>query len=372
MPRRAQPPRLYLRERDDGASVWIILDRGRQIRTGAFEADRQKAETALAGYLGERHQPAFGDGHPARVKIADALAVYLEKHAPGRARPDLIATAAEKLGEIFQEKTAIVVNADVCGDYVAWRTAQTDARAKQGNGRPIAASTAGRELVVLGAALNWCWKNGKLDRPVPVAVPPQAASRERHLTRSEAAALLWAALGFDRHGKRHRARINRHLARFILIGLYTGTRHDAILKLQWIRNTEGGRIDLDSGVLYRRAEGAQASNKRKPPLPIPPRLLPHLRRWYSHSIRYLIEWNGAPIRSQERRAWHRARDMAGLGTDVTPHILRHTCATRLLQRGVSVYDVAGVLGCSEQVVRRTYGHHAKDHLRAAVAAFSRR
>jgi len=31
-----------------------------------------------------------------------------------------------------------------------------------------------------------------------------------------------------------------------------------------------------------------------------------------------------------------------------------------------------VLGCSEQVIRQTYGHHAKDHLRAAVAAFSRR
>jgi hypothetical protein len=34
--------------------------------------------------------------------------------------------------------------------------------------------------------------------------------------------------------------------------------------------------------------------------------------------------------------------------------------------------VAGVLGCSEAVVRKTYGHHAKDHLRTAVAAFSHR
>jgi hypothetical protein len=44
----------------------------------------------------------------------------------------------------------------------------------------------------------------------------------------------------------------------------------------------------------------------------------------------------------------------------------------LLQLGVSVYDVAGVLGASEAVIRRTYGHHAHDHLRNAVAAFSRR
>jgi len=44
----------------------------------------------------------------------------------------------------------------------------------------------------------------------------------------------------------------------------------------------------------------------------------------------------------------------------------------LLQLGVSVYDVAGVLGASEDVIRRTYGHHAHDHLRQAVAVFSRR
>jgi hypothetical protein len=44
----------------------------------------------------------------------------------------------------------------------------------------------------------------------------------------------------------------------------------------------------------------------------------------------------------------------------------------MLQLGVTVYDVAGVLGASENVIRRTYGHHAHDHLRHAVAAFSRR
>jgi len=33
--------------------------------------------------------------------------------------------------------------------------------------------------------------------------------------------------------------------------------------------------------------------------------------------------------------------------------------------------VAGVLGASKDVIRRTYGHHAHDHLRHAVAAFSR-
>jgi len=236
----------------------------------------------------------------------------------------------------------------------------------------VSASTARRELVVLSAALRWCWREGKLDRPIPVTLPAQSEPRERHLTRTEAAELLWGALGFDATGKRHPFRINRHLARFILIGLYTGTRHDAILRLQWMPNTSGGWIDLKAGVIYRRPKGVVESGKRRPPLPIPPRLLPHLRRWQRHTARFLIEWQGLPIASQERRAWRHACELARLGPDVTPHVLRHTAATWLLQRGVSVYDVAGVLGCSEEVIRRTYGHHAKDHLRTAVAAFSRR
>ena len=145
---------------------------------------------------------------------------------------------------------------------------------------------------------------------------------------------LWGALGWDANGKRHPFRINRHLARFILLGLYTGTRHDAILRLQWMPNTTGGWIDLTAGVLYRRAAGTVERGKRRPPLPIPPRLLPHLRRWRKHTARFLIEWQGLPIASQERRAWRRARELAGHDGEVTPPVLRHNAATWLIKSGV--------------------------------------
>jgi integrase len=319
-----------------------------------------------------RGRPDFGEGHPSQILIADALSEYGEKHAPTTRRPDLIGGAISKLIDFFGARTVAAATRATCIEYVQWRVRQTDARIyKSKRSRLIKPSTARRELVVLGAALRWCWKEGKIDRPIPIWLPAQAGPRERHLTRSEAAALLAGALGWDRHGVRHHAKINRHLARFILIALYTGTRHDAILRLQWIRNTASGWIDLASGVLYRRAAGSVDSIKRRPPVPIPPRLLPHLRRWRGLTRRYVIEYAGHPIRSQERRAWRTARELAGLGADVTPHVLRHTCATMLLQLGVSVYDVAGVLGTTEDIIRRTYGHHAHDHLRQAVTAFSR-
>jgi integrase len=371
VPRRTKGARLWLRRRRGRAAQWVILDHGREVRTGAGEDDLRAAENALAQYLANKRKPQFGDGHPARVLIADILSDYGENHGPTTKRADLIGSAINKLIEFFGDQTASAIISATCKKYVQWRVQQFDARTKSST-KPVSAATAGRELVVLSAALRWCWREGKLDRLVPVTVPAKPSPRQRHLSRSEVAALLAGALGWDQHGKRHPAKISRHLARFILIALYTGTRHDAILGLRWSPNTSGGWIDLSSGVLHRRASGAMESDKRRPPVPLPPRLLPHVRRWRRLTVTHVIEYAGRPIRSQERRAWRTACELAGLGADVTPHVLRHTCATMLLQFGVSVYDVAGVLGASEEVVRRTYGHHAQDHLRHAVAAFSRR
>jgi integrase len=358
--------------RADRSAVWVIKHRGVEHSTHAGKGDLAKAQAALAEYIRAGSRPNFGQGHPAEVMIADVLAEYGDKHSATTRRPEVIGLAIDKLLDFWGGKRVAAVTPAACNDFVSWRTAQRDGRAKGEHGRHIKASTARRELVVLAAAMQWCWREGKLDRPIPVKMPAQAEPRERHLIRTEAARLLWGAMGFEANGRRHLARINRHLARFILLGLYTGTRHDAMLKLQWGPNTTGGWVDLGAGVLYRRPREATDKGKRRPAIPIPPRLLPHLRRWRGLTARFVIEWQGKPIASQERRAWGRARELAGLGPDVTPHVLRHTCATWLLQHGVSIYDVAGVLGCGENVIRRTYGHHAHDQLRAAVEAFSRR
>ena len=57
------------------------------------------------------------------------------------------------------------------------------------------------------------------------------------VTRDEAARLVKAA--------------PPRLRRFILIALYTGTRKDAILRLQFNPSTGGGHTDLARGLLFR-------------------------------------------------------------------------------------------------------------------------
>ena len=51
-----------------------------------------------------------------------------------------------------------------------------------------------------------------------------------------------------------------------------------------------------------------------------------------------------------------------------PHIMRHTCATWLMQAGVDPYEAAGYLGMSVATLMETYGHHSPDHQKNAASA----
>ncbi|TPL05098.1 MULTISPECIES: hypothetical protein [unclassified Mesorhizobium] len=73
--------------------------------------------------------------------------------------------------------------------------------------------------------------------------------------------------------------INRHLARFILLGLYTGSRKQALLGAQWMANVSGGWIDLGRGIIHRKAAEQEETKKRQPAAKLGRRILAHLRRW---------------------------------------------------------------------------------------------
>jgi hypothetical protein len=168
----------------------------------------------------------------------------------------------------------------------------------------------------------------------------------------------------------------RHLARFILIGIYTGTRAGAIASASPHRQEGRSFVDLDAGIFYRLAQGRRVTNKRQPPLPIPGRLLAHMRRWKALGIakEHFVEWHGKPVMSV-KTAFGTAVRLAKLSIEegnVTPHTLRHTAATWLMQNGAPMWETAGFLGMSEKTLRDVYGHHHPDYLRGAAAALGRR
>ncbi|MDW9525432.1 tyrosine-type recombinase/integrase [Sinorhizobium meliloti] len=373
MPRKSKGARLHWRKPRSGRpGQWVILDGPTERSTGCSEHDRAKAEVALQAYLAEKHRPDWRRGDPSEVAVADVLAFYGQQRAGELAHPELVGWHIANLLGFFGNNMCAFIDGTACRAYVAARTAGRIGK------RPVKVGTARRELETLSAALNFAHKEKKLVFPVPVTLPAKAPARERWLSRSEAARLIAGALGivpvaFDVE-TREPVKWGRmfkpvyHVARFILIGLYSGTRHEAILALRWGVNSSGGWFDLTHDVMYRRGQGQAETNKRRPPVPIPENLVPHVRRWRLLTVNGPVEYGGRLI-LKERRGFARARELAGLGADVTPHILRHTCATWMLQRGIPIWEVAGFLGTSEKIVRDTYGHHSPHHLASAKKRF---
>jgi integrase len=243
--------------------------------------------------------------------------------------------------QFFKGITVAQVTPEVCRAY--------------GRARGRSAGTVRRELGVLRAAINHSHREGRITRVVSVLLPERPPSRDRWLTRSEAAALLRAAL--------QEPRVRSYLPLFILIGLYTGSRKSAILSLRWAQvDLAGGRIDFNS-------PGARRTNKRRSRIPIPVKLLGHLQRARRRGVDLGFVINDSGLRLADvKRGFASACLRAGL-THVTPHVLRHTCATWLMQWGAPMWEAAGFLGMSRETLERVYGHHHPEYLKSAAEAF---
>lgn len=153
-----------------------------------------------------------------------------------------------------------------------------------------------------------------------------------------------------------------HLYRFIVIGLLTGSRSGAIFALQW------NWIDFRAGIMLRRAPGeAQDARKRTPPVRIGRALLRLLRRWKrldDGASPFVVHYEGKQV-YRIKRTWKKACAAAKL-KGVTPHTLRHTRATWLMQAGVDIWEAAGALGMTPDILQTVYGKHHPDFQKRAA------
>jgi len=275
--------------------------------------------------------------------------------APGHARPAETAARLRRLLAFFGANMLDDVTGALCRRYAAERSSPRIAR---------------RELEDLRAAVNHFHREGHVREVIKVVLPARGRARERWLTRSEAARLVLAAW---RHRERQRGAATerfsrRHVAKFILVALYTGRRASAVTQAALRPEAGASHVDLARGLLLPGADVA-ASKKRQPPIRLPRRLIAHLRRWRARGQNFAVEWNGAPVASIGR-AFRAAARAAGL-ENVSPHTLRHTAATWLMQRGADPWAAAGYLGLSLDTLLRVYGHHHPDHLAGAWSVFDR-
>ena len=331
MPRPSKGVRLYKRKaryrngQVVAQAVWIIKDGPRHIATGCVAITSEtrpprEAEQALADYIARKYQPERSGRDIESIDCADVLSIYLTDIGEPNNQFEIEART-DRLNQFWGGKMLSEVNARTCAAYVK-------RRGKRGGAR--------RDLETFRAAINHHAKEGCHRGLVRVSLPPKGEARDRWLTRKEAAALIWHSWRYREKQTIHSGkskgdpvrtdrRTLRHIARFILIGLYTGTRAGAIASASPYAEPGRSYVDLERGIFYRKPIGKRATKKRQTPAPIPPRLLAHLRRWRDQKLiaSCFVEFNGKLV-SSVKTGFRSAVRLAGLTGRVTP--IR--CATR--------------------------------------------
>lgn len=149
----------------------------------------------------------------------------------------------------------------------------------------------------------------------------------------------------------------------VLVSLNTGVRRGELLTLRW------SDVDLDRAILTVRDEHAKSSKRRH--IPLNTEALTTLKAWkkQAHSEFVFAGETGVPI-NEIKTAWGNVLDAAKI-QKFRWHDLRHTFASRLVQRGVDLNVVRELLGHASLTMTLRYSHLAPEHRAAAVATLDR-
>ena len=303
-----------------------------------------------AGHKQERRKAAT---------VADLCEAYLEAAKAGRLLTRRRAvkkatTLATDKGRIERHikpllgslKALAVTRADIERFRDAVTDGETKARIKTGK-HGLARVTGGRgtatrTMGLLGAIFSFAVRRGlRADNPVRGVERHADGQRNRRLSEAE-----YAALGEALRTMPETAwPIAVAAAKFLAL---TGWRRGEMLSLRWSEvdlATRTARLeDTKTGFSLRPLSRAACDVLRE---------LPRLsERVFPASV-------GAdrPMRGFHK-VWLRVAAKAGLASDVTPHVLRHSYASIAADLGFSELTIAALLGHKKASVTSKYAHHA--------------
>ncbi|MGH1375793.1 MAG: site-specific integrase [Alphaproteobacteria bacterium] len=291
--------------------------------------------------------------------IGEIIRYYANHHIPTTSRPDVAIANLEKITPFWGMLTLKDISQAKSLSYYEFRKKEFHKWQIKQNRisiRTLQKQSVRRELEQLQAAVNFAYREGAISVQPYIYKFEKSKPRNRWLTRSEAAALIWNA--------RKSEQAKEYLPLFILIGIYTGARMSAILNLRW------NNVDLNKGIIDFSASN-NSETKQGAKTVIPKKLLLRLvaHRQRGNEEGYILHINQSPIGSP-KKSFKTACIRAKL-EDVTIHTLRHTCASWLIQKNVSTDKIAKHLGhTSPRMIEQTYGHLSPDHLQEVMDAFS--
>ncbi len=233
--------------------------------------------------------------------------------------------------------------------------------------RPLAPSSIARALVAVRSLHRFCVDEGFLaaDPSEEIGAPRVPQGIPKALTEAEIGALLAAVTGDDARALRDRA---------ILETLYA-----AGVRISELVGLDRRDVDLDDGLLRVLGKGSKervvpvgrealaaltAYLERGRPVLTAKRT----RRTRTDDAVFLNARGGRLTRQGCWRIVRAAGDRAGLGAQLSPHVLRHSCATHMLDHGADIRVVQELLGHASLSTTQVYTKVSPERLRAVYDA----
>jgi integrase len=336
-------------------------------RTG-IKADAKRVAEARIGRLREE---AAMPGEP--ISLAAALDRYATRlETAGKASAAGTRALANKMLGLVRRGDKLVPTGRFKLDGSALLHTLTTAHAERLHEERLAEGasiqTANHEVKVLRAAVNLAARRGLKVPTLKVALPaPPQKTRwlewaewelvYAHLDPASPVPTRWGGEAVPGG----RIAVARQEAQDLLVALtMTGGRWNEVASLRW------DMVDL---VAWQHIRLWGFKDKQERLVPIPPQFEDVLRRrWAARRNSPLIfpGADGDAPRPQPSRAIGRAMDRAGLNDAhkvsrygrATIHSLRHTFASWLLQRGLSLSEVQALLGHASPTMTARYAHLA--------------
>ena len=347
MPRKELPPRIELR---DGNYYVTFSENGRSQRASLRTTDFLQAQSRLQGWLEAREKYQVAQVMPT---FQLAWQLYMEQHVERRtAAPREIHFVGVVLNSFFENMRLEDITSKEIQAYTKTRLEGVPSQGRA----PVVGGTIRKELGIMRALFAFMVKRVepkemRMDHKqlCYIELPPMGKARQRVLSEEELDQVRALAKPAAKP-----SRISR-LHRFIWLLMETGSRSGALRELTW------DQVNLEEGFLSLNPYGRTQTNKRRPTIPLTDALRPILERAFEErESEYVLDHPG-----QIRKSFENFINKHQLEY-VTAHTFRHTFGTRLAQNGVSMVEIAALMGDQLVTVEKNYLHYRPEYLRGAI------
>ena len=310
---------------------------------------KRAAEQALAVQKAEILQGRFHlNGRKDAVGFKELTVQFLEHSKTTKLSWQRDCDFVKHLRAFFGDRRVNQITSELVEKYKGQRRNQILAREKYvgRDPRDVPMSTINRELSCLRRIFNLAvsWEKAERNQVKGVRFFREEMLTVKILTDDEIQVLLLCC--------------NRITADVVRFALNTGMRRGEILNLKW------DQVDLADG--YITVTKTKSGKQRK--IPINETVRNVFECKHRGSV-YVFHRNGKPAKSV-RATFEQAVRRAAIG-HCRFHDLRHTFATRLVLRGVSLPVVKELLGHSTIVTTMRYAHPTPESKKNAVALLER-